>query len=136
MLTQSLLALLGFTAWTILLLLIMGGLRTSVVISGKKKAHEFAPDGADVSPFSNRLCRAHANCVENLPLFAALVLAAHVSGQGHVTDPLAMWFLAARIGQTVVHLAAASHVMAQIRFAFFVVQVVIMIIWLVRLLGV
>ncbi len=133
MLTQSLLALIGFVGWTVLLLLVLAALRTGVVLSGRKKAHEFAPDGADVSPFSNRLCRAHANCLETLPLFASLILVAHVTGQGSVTDPLAMWFLLARIGQTVAHLIAANHIMAQIRFAFFVVQVVFMIIWGVQL---
>ncbi len=133
--SSSLVALTGFVAWTILLLLIMAGLRVSMVLAGKKQAHEFAPDGADVSPFSNRLCRAHANCLETLPLFAALVLVAHVSGQAGITDPLAFWFLAARVGQTVSHLIAASHLWAQVRFTFFLVQVVIMLIWLVQLLG-
>lgn len=133
--SSSLLALTGFVAWTILLLLIMAGLRVSLVLAGKKQAHEFAPDGADVSPFSNRLCRAHANCLETLPLFAALVLVAHVSGQGAITDPLAMWFLAARVGQTTSHLIAASHLWAQVRFAFFLAQVVIMLLWLAQLLG-
>ena len=33
-----------------------------------------------LSPWADRLRRAHANAVENLVVFAALVLAAHVAG--------------------------------------------------------
>jgi len=134
--TPSMIALVGFAGWTVILLLGIGGLRTFVAVSGRKAANTFQPDGADVSPFSNRLCRAHANCYENLPIFAALVLAAAVGGHGAVTDGLAHVFLAARLLQSTTHLVSTSVLAVQMRFGFFVVQVVIYIWWAYRLLAI
>lgn len=133
--TPTGLALLGFVSWTVLLLLSLGGLRTSLVLSGRRAANDFKPDGSDVSPFSNRLCRAHANCYENLPSFAAITLLALVMQRNGVTDPLALWFVGARISQSVVHLVSTSPAAVTARFALFAVQQLILIYWIVRLLG-
>lgn len=134
--TPSMIALVGFAGWTVTLLLGIGGLRTFVAVSGRKAANTFRPDGADVSPFSNRLCRAHANCYENLPIFAALVLAAALTGNGAATDSQAYVFLGARLAQSVTHLISTSVVAVQLRFAFFLVQVAIYIWWVYRLLAI
>ena len=62
-------ALLVYILWMLLLLGMLAGLRTTLSLSGQKKANSFNPDGSDVSEFSNRLCRAHANCYESFPIF-------------------------------------------------------------------
>ena len=132
--SPSALSLVGFAAWTLVLLIGMAILRSSLILAGRRAANSFAPDGADVSPFANRLSRAHANCYESLPVFAALILAAAVSGHGDVTDALAPWVLAARIGQSTTHLVSASSLGVQVRFAFFLPQVVIQVVWVSALL--
>ena len=62
----------------------------------------------------NRAVRAHANMVENLSAFAALVLVAHVTG---VSTPLtalaAAVFFWARLAHAVVHLSGFSRFMAR-----------------------
>ena len=92
-------------------------------------------DGSDVSAFGRRLTRARDNCYETLPLFAALALGASISGRLSVTDPLAMWVLWARIGQSVTHIASTSVPAVQVRFAFFAAQLLIYTWWAIQLLG-
>jgi uncharacterized MAPEG superfamily protein len=117
------------------LLGIIAVLRSSLTLSGQRAANSFAVDGSDVSPFAHRLCRAHANCYESLPAFATLVLVALATGHADVTDPLALWALAARVGQSTVHLVSATSVAVQVRFAFFLVQFLIQAWWAFSLLG-
>ncbi|MEO0368279.1 MAG: hypothetical protein AAF197_05770 [Pseudomonadota bacterium] len=61
------LALLIYIAWFLTLLGGIAVLRTWVTVIGKKAANSFSTSGDDVSPFSGRLCRAHANCYESFP---------------------------------------------------------------------
>ena len=133
--SNSALSLLGFVAWTMLLLITIGGMRSLLVLTGKRAANSFFSDGSDVSPFSNRLCRAHANCYENLPLFAAVILLVLLMGRNGLTDPLAFWFLGARIAQSTSHLISTSHNLVLVRFAFFVIQWLILAYWVIRLLA-
>jgi uncharacterized MAPEG superfamily protein len=128
-------ALVGFAGWFLLLTFGLGAYRTALVQSGKKTPNSFAPDGRDVPAFGNRLNRARDNCYETLPLFAALALAASIAGKLAVTDPLAMYVLYARVGQSVTHLASIGVPAVMVRFALFAVQLVIYLIWTVRLLG-
>jgi uncharacterized MAPEG superfamily protein len=132
--SPSALAVVAFAGWTLVLLLGIGVLRLSLVAAGKRAPRSFAPDGSDVSPFANRLSRAHANCYENLPIFGAIVLTAIATGNGSVTDPLAVWALAARIAQSVTHVSSTSNLAVQIRFAFFLVQWLIQAWWVIQLL--
>ncbi len=127
------LALVGYVAWTLLLLVWIVLLRTVLVLSGKRAANDFDPRGSDVSPFSGRLCRAHANCYENLPVFGALVLLAMATGNGDVTDPLARWVLVARVAQSIVHLISTSEIAVTIRVTFLLVQLGIEAYWIVQL---
>jgi len=127
-------ALAGFAAWTLFLVLLIGLYRASLVISGKRASNQFDPGGADVGEFSRRLCRAHANCYENLPIFGGLIAVALATGQSQATDGLAMWFLGARIGQSVVHLLSTSIMAVNARFALYLVQWFIMAAMAFRLL--
>jgi hypothetical protein len=70
--------LLGFAGWTLLVLLAGVGVRRWLLIfSGQASLTSFPGDTPHGSPAYRRATRAHANCVENLPVFAAIVLTAH-----------------------------------------------------------
>ena len=134
--TQSLVALAGFSAWTIALVFLVANTRLATSMKTGKGVNTFAPDGSDTEGFAQRLTRAHLNCLELLPVAAATILAAAVSGNGAITDPWAMIFLYARLGQTVVHLIGTSVPLVLIRALLFVVQLVILAVWLYKLLNV
>ena len=134
MFSSSLVALIGFITWALLLLVLMEVLRTVLVIRGQVPANGFSPDNASLSPFMQRLARAHANCIEGLPIFGGLLLVAILSGQAAVTDSLAYAFLGARIVQSLVHLASVSEKAVTLRFAAFAVQMAIGLYWAFSLL--
>lgn len=133
--TLSLLALLGFAAWTLVLLLGIALLRCWYTLAHGRRANSFAVSGEDVSAFSGRLCRAHANCYECLPALAAIVFVAQASGHSSVTDPLALWLLAARLGQSGVHLVSTRSRAVVLRFSLLMVQWLIQAYWVVQLLA-
>jgi uncharacterized MAPEG superfamily protein len=122
--TTPLWCLLGFVTWTLVLLLGVGFSRVGAVLGGRKKANEFpsgVPHGGDAYW---RLNRAHMNCVENLPLFASVVLVATVAGlKAPILDTLARVYLGARIGQSVTHVSSGSVMAIKVRFTFFLVQI-------------
>jgi uncharacterized MAPEG superfamily protein len=133
-LSPSAFALLGLVAWTVLLVLLLVNQRGLLVMSGRMKVNAFAADGSNTpGTFGQRLVRAHANCVENVPLFCAVLLYAMVTQQTVITDPLAPTLLVARIVQSVVHLLSTSALAVWVRFAAFLVQLIILIWWLLRL---
>ena len=127
--TATLQALLGFIAWTLCLLVLMEAIRSWLVLSGTVPANGFTSDNANLSPFMQRLARAHANCLEGLPLFGGLMLVAVVAGRATVTDPLAWVLLGARIVQSLIHLVSTSPAAVTARFTAFAVQVVIAVYW-------
>jgi len=117
-------ALLAFAIWTITLLAFtIGIMRWSMIFSGKAELKSFPGDEAHGSPFYRRATRAHANCIENLPVFGAIVFAAETIGAHSPTlDGLAVAVIAARIGQTTAHLSSGSNAAIGIRFSFLMVQ--------------
>ena len=133
--STTLLALLGFLSWTLALLVLMEVIRSKLVLTREVPANGFSPDNAGLSPFMQRLARAHANCLEGLPLLGGFMLLAVVSGKSHITDPLAYFLLAARIAQSVIHLASTSPLAVTARFTAFAVQLGIAVYWAVRLHG-
>jgi len=134
--STTLLALLGFLSWTLVLLVLMEVIRSKLVLTREVPANGLTPDNAGLSPFMQRLARAHANCLENLTLFGGFMLLAVVAGKSQVTDPLAYWLLGARITQSLIHLASTSPLAVTARFIAFAVQVGIAIYWAVLLHGV
>jgi uncharacterized MAPEG superfamily protein len=132
--SPSAIALIVFIAWTLLLLTLMEVIRTQLVLRGKVPANGFTPDNASLSPFMQRLARAHANCLENLPISGGLLLIAIATGHTSVTDPLAYLFLGARVFQSLVHLASVSALAVTIRFTAFAVQMAIGLYWAFSLL--
>ena len=83
--------------------------------------------------FGQRLTRAHANCFENLPIAGAVLLYAIATGQTAITDDLAMAFLGARLLQSLTHIISTAPPAVLLRFGFFVAQVAILLIWILRL---
>ncbi len=135
-LSNTQVALLGYIGLFLVLLLILAGLRTMVTLSGKKKANEFLPTGEDVSPFSKRLCRTHANMYEFFPIYGGVLLYAIATGQSAVTNGLALIFLGARVLQALTHLISTSVMAVQVRFFFFLVQFFIGAWWVLKFAGV
>ena len=123
--TPPLYALIGFVFWTVFLVTAIGALRLRMLMRGEKKPNEFpsgTPHGSDAYW---RLNRAHLNCLENLPLFAAVVLVAAVTNvHSEFINNLARVFIIARVCQSVVHIASGSSRAVQVRFMFYVTQVV------------
>ena len=78
MASSTVIALTIFVAWALFLLILMEVIRSKLVLTGKVSANGFSPDNANLSPFMQRLARAHANCVEGLPIFGGLMLVAMV----------------------------------------------------------
>jgi uncharacterized MAPEG superfamily protein len=128
-------ALSGFIAWTLLQVILMEILRSRLVVLKAIPINEFRPDNSNLSPFMQRIARAHANCIEGLPIFGGLLLVAIATGQTSITDPLAYLLLAARIAQSSVHLVSLSITAVTFRATFFAIQMGIGAYWAFRLLS-
>lgn len=123
-------ALLGFAVWTLLVLFgTVGFYRWSRILTGRVRISEWQADLPQGGDWYRRAMRAHMNCVENLPVFAAIVLCAMATGaDSRLLDWLAGAILVARICQTTSHLALTpSDLAASVRFAFFFVQAICML---------
>jgi len=62
--------------------------------------------------------RGHANCLENLPVFAVIVLCAAALGKPAAVEVLAQFVLYARIGQTAAHLWGTGPLQVLVRACF------------------
>ena len=102
--SPTIITLLGFIAWTHILLVLMETIRSKMVIFKEINPNGFNPENSNLSPFMQRLARVHANCIEGLPIFGGLMLIAFVTSNTNVTDGLAFVFLVARIIQSLIHL--------------------------------
>jgi uncharacterized MAPEG superfamily protein len=122
----------GLIAWTIVLTFVMLGARF-VAIS---KGHPLAPfdqHGSDVGAFGSRVTRAHGNSLEWLVIPAALLVYAMATDQADVTNGLAMWVLYARLVQSITHMISISTPFVAVRGTMLTVQIIIWIIWMVKL---
>ena len=134
--TDSMVALCGFAGWTLALVFVLVNVRLLNSVSTGKALNSFSPAGGDLDGFGQRVTRAHLNCLEVLPVAAAVILGAAVSGNNAITDAWAMIFLWARIAQSVVHLVGTSVPLVLIRATLFTVQLVILAVWIYKLLNV
>ena len=121
--------LIGLAAWTLFLVILMETLRARLIMTKAVAANEFKPDNSNLSPFMQRLARAHANCVESVPIFGILLITALLTNRAGVTNPLAPWLLGARLVQSCVHLASSSVPASWVRFIAFAVQIAIAVYW-------
>lgn len=125
--TASLCALLGFAGITLLLPFIVVNARSLEIVTGKNPINAWGRDKDTARPpLVLRLEHAHANCVENLVVFGAIVLAAAAQGASAAIDPLAMYVFYARVGQVITHAISTSQVAVLIRATFYVAQVLLM----------
>jgi uncharacterized MAPEG superfamily protein len=119
--------LLGFALWTAAILMFaIGGYRFSHIFSGRAGMASFPADGREGAGWYQRAMRAHANCLESLPLFTVVVFALYASGvSGPTTDVLAGLALAARICQSLVHISSdQTDRVVTVRFTFFFAQLI------------
>jgi uncharacterized MAPEG superfamily protein len=120
--TTPLLCLLALVAWTIALVVALTVARLRYLARGGSVRDFGTPDDRRLIW---RLFRAHANAVENLPLFASVVLVAAVIGrQSPALDALAIAYACARLGQSIVHVAPGAGLKLNVRFWFFATQLV------------
>lgn len=116
-------ALLYYVLLMVALVLMYAGYRIPLVLTFKKPADSWGRDKKPDDPaIVVRAHHAHSNTVENLPLFAAVVLAGAALGQSATVDALACWVLYARVAQVAVHLMGTSFILVLLRATFFLAQ--------------
>jgi uncharacterized MAPEG superfamily protein len=121
--------LLGFAGWTLIVLsATVGVYRWSRILTGRAHIHEFRAGVPHEMDWYRRAMRAHANCVENLPVYGAIVLALVVSKMNSSTlDALALIIMASRIVQTMTHISfEETSTTVSIRFTFYTIQLICM----------
>lgn len=129
-------ALLLYVILTLLLPLIYASYRLPLVFTGKKKADHWTRGNTDDDPaLLIRIKHAHANMVENIGPFAAVVLAAVATGQAAAIAGLAAIVLYARVVQVVVHAIGTSFPLVVVRATAFLIQLALVIAMAVKLLG-
>jgi uncharacterized membrane protein YecN with MAPEG domain len=125
--------LIAFAAWTLLILMFgVGTRRWALILSRRAVLTSFPGDTAHGDSAYRRAVRAHANCVENLPVYGAIVLSAEVFRLTTVwIDTLAVGVILCRIAQSSIHmLLPETNATVGVRFSFFTAQVVAMI-WMI-----
>lgn len=127
-------ALVGFAAWTlglVILVFVYRGLR----FLGGTPINHWPRTGkpADDAALIGRIEDAHANCLENLPIFAVIVLAAAALGRLGAVDALAPFVLYARIAQSLAHLSGVGPMHVLVRAGFWAVQLVLFVWMMLRL---
>lgn len=125
-------ALVGYIVWGIALVAGIAILRTVVSRARHRPINAFRVDGTDISPFGERLSRAHANWYESFPALGGLLLLALATGNSAITERLAYVLLLSRIIQSSIHLYSTSLMAGLFRFSFFLVQIVIAVYWAIE----
>ena len=119
--------LLGFAAWTLALLMATVGVyRWGLILFAKAGIASFPPEAREGAGWYQRGTRAHANCIENLPVFGAIVyLVTAIGLEGPMVNALCIATLAARIVQSCVHIShEQTNAFVAVRFSFYSVQLV------------
>lgn len=132
--TASTTALIGFVLWTIALVGSVVLHRVYLTLTGRKRADQLSQALYKGPIWYERATDAHKNCLENLPLFGAVVFSAVVTGNEAIIDPLAFYFLGARLVQSSIHLIAVNHWAVMARFTAYQVQLGLLIYWSIQLL--
>jgi uncharacterized MAPEG superfamily protein len=117
--------LLGFAMWTAaVLVLAIGTYRFSRIFTGRAGMASFPADGREGAGWYQRAMRAHANCIENLPLFTVVVFALYATGTSTPeSDALSVLVLVARVLQSLVHISTVqTDRVVTVRFTFFFIQ--------------
>ena len=119
--------LLGFATWTLALLVATVGVyRWGNILFARAGIASFRSDALEGAAWYQRGTRAHANCIENLPVFGAIVYLISVTAvHGPVVDALCVATLAARIAQSLTHIShEQTNAFVAVRFSFYSVQLI------------
>ncbi|TAM12822.1 MAG: MAPEG family protein [Nevskiaceae bacterium] len=128
-------ALLAFAAWTLLLVALVLAYRSVRILSGTP-ADAWTRGKPSIDPgFVVRLTHAHLNCLENLPIFAVIVLVAGAQDKLPVIGALAAWVFYARVVQSCVHLVGVNPLLVTVRGTFWIIQIVLFAVMFARLFG-
>jgi hypothetical protein len=118
-------ALTFYALWAIVLVVMIAADRALLVMTGKSAITDFPAGTRHGSDSYWRINRAHLNTLENLPIFAALVLAGWVAGlDTPVFNTLATVIVVARVVQSLIHISSGSALAINFRFLALLVQVV------------
>lgn len=113
-----------YAGWILVLALFYALPRVPQALLGQKRIDSWERGKESTDPlFLQRAKSAHLNCLENFPVFAAVVAIAGLMGQIDAINGLAMFVLYARIGQTISHVLGTSFVLVLSRATFFLAQV-------------
>jgi len=127
-------ALLGFASWTLLLIIVVFLYRGVRFLGGTPiNSWPRAEKNEQDSPLIRRVADAHANCLENLPVFAVIVLVAAQMSRLDSINALAPWVLYARVAQSLAHLSGVGQAHVLVRASFWTVQLVLFVVMLARL---
>ena len=119
-------SLLLFAAWTLLIMFLAVNWRLLEIARGVP-ANSWTRGSAKPAPaWVTRFEHAHLNCLENLAIFAVIVLAAFAMDKTAVIAPYCAIVLYARVAQSLVHMVSISPGMVLLRAGLFTVQVVLM----------
>ncbi|TGM30090.1 MAPEG family protein [Leptospira levettii] len=128
------LALILFTLWTLGLGVTLITYRSVQVLLGKKKSNEFPAGIQHGSDFNWRLNRAHLNSLENLPIFVAVVfLTVSLGKVNEFVNQAGFVILGARVLQSLTHLIGTNVLAVNIRFTFYMIQIITYIVLLIQL---
>ena len=121
----ALIALILYALWAMLLVLSVGAVRVGQVVRGQAHPASFTP-GVPHGPEPYwRLNRAHMNTIENLPIFATVVLTGWAAGAiDPVFNILAVVVVSARAVQSLIHISSGAVQAINLRFTAFAVQIV------------
>ena len=119
--------LLGFATWTLLLLMATVGVYRWVgILFSSVPIASFRSDRLEGEDWYRRGTRAHANCVENLPVFGVIVFViTALDVNGAAVNYLSTLVLIARVCQSLAHVShEQTNGFVAVRFTFFSVQLV------------
>jgi uncharacterized MAPEG superfamily protein len=108
--------------------------RVSQVVRGRQPAHAWPRDSPSTVPgFVLRAQHAQLNCLENLPVFAAIVLVAYMLGRSAVVDRWSFTIVVCRLLQTTTHLIGVTAPLVTLRSSAFAVQAILFLYLIVTL---
>ncbi len=123
--STALVSLVWFALWAVMLVMFVALLRVREVMGGRSAPNAFPSGDKHGADAYWRINRAQANTVENLPIFAALVLSGVAAGlETPIFGTLCAVAVFARMAQSLIHMSSGSNMAVNLRFAAFGVQLV------------
>ena len=135
--SSAIATLLGFVALTLSLAFLYVGYRAMMGLLGKTPFNSWTRGAQiwDDPAIITRIHHAHLNCLENLPVFAAVLLAAFMLDKVALIDEFACYFMMARVAQSSIHIVSTSAIAVFFRANALIVQWAILVYWMLALCG-